>query len=204
MSLGRALRLSVLVFLLLPTSQAHAQFGAIGVKGGVNWTSLNGGPPTSSGSGFIGGVYAAGQSGTTVAQFEVLFSKRNFAEPTGGAAGGPLNVTENFIQIPALFGFRGGSGTLNGMLYAGPSFSIKTSCNADDGRLQVSCRTAGLEDKGSLWSLIAGLAIDYQTGRAVIFIDGRYDNGLTNAFDNRDGKWRSWVFMAGFGYLMPT
>ena len=209
MSLRRLLRLPalglvLLVLFLLTPSEASAQFGAIGVKGGVNWTSLSGDTPTEGGSGFIGGLYAAGQSGSTVAQFEVLLSNRSFTDLTGGPAGGPLGVSETFIEIPALFGFRGGSGALNAMLYAGPSFSIKTSCNADSGGVQVSCSTAGIEDKGSLWSLIAGLALDYRMGHITIFFDGRYDNGLTNAFDNRDGKWRSWIFMAGVGYVMPT
>lgn len=204
MILRRVLGLSLLIFLLIPASRAQAQFGAIGIKGGVNWTSLKGGPPSDGGSGFIGGVYAAGQSGSTVAQFEILFSKRNFVDPTGGAVGGPLSVSENFIQIPALFGFRGGSGTVNAMLYAGPSLSIKTGCSADNGVLSVSCGTVGLEAKGSLWSLIAGLAIDFRMERTVLFFDGRYDNGLTNAFEDRGGKWRSWIFMAGVGYLVPT
>ena len=192
------------VLLLLQASEARAQFGAIGVKGGVNWTSLSGDPPSEGGSGFIGGLYASGHSGTTVAQFEILFSKRSFTDPAGGPAGGPLGVSESFIQIPALFGFRGGAGALHAMLYAGPSFSIKTACNADAGNVRVSCSTAGIEDKGSLWSLVGGLAIDFQAGRTTIFFDGRYDNGLTNAFEDRDGKWRSWIFMMGFGYLMPT
>jgi hypothetical protein len=41
-------------------------------------------------------------------------------------------------------------------------------------------------------------------GRVLLIFDGRYDNGLTDAFENRDGKWRSWIFMAGIGYLVPT
>ncbi len=200
MSLRRVLRLSFLVLILLPASEARAQFGAVGVKGGVNWTSLNGGTPTEGGNGFIGGIFAVGQSGTIVAQFEVLFSKRSFVDPIGG----PTRVDENFIQIPALFGLRGGSGTMNAMLYTGPSLSIKTSCNADNGVIEVGCRTAGLVDKGSLWSLIAGFALDFQMGRVLLIFDGRYDNGLTSEFENRDGKWRSWIFMAGIGYLMPT
>jgi len=200
MSLRQVLRLSFLLLLLFPVSEARAQFGAIGVKGGVNWTSLNGGTPTEGGSGFIGGIFTGGQSGTIVAQFELLFSKRSFVDPIGG----PTRVNESFIQIPALFGVRGGSGAMNAMLYAGPGLSIKTSCNADNGVIEVGCRAAGLVDKGSLWSLIAGFALDFQMDRVVLIFDGRYDNGLTSAFENRDGKWRGWIFMAGIGYLVPT
>ncbi len=203
MSCRRVPRLSLLILsilFLLPATEARAQFGAVGVKAGVGSTSLNGGTPTDGGSGFIGGIFAAGQSGSTVAQFEILYSRRSFTESTGSRA----RVTENFIQIPALFGFRGGAGTVHAMLYAGPSLSIKTTCNATAGALELSCRDAGLEEKGSLWSFIAGMAIDFQMGRTVFFFDGRYDNGLTTAFENRNGKWRSWVLMAGFGYLMPT
>ena len=200
MTVRPVLRLSpILLLLLFPASQAHAQFGAIGVKGGANWTSLNGGPPTDGGNGFIGGIYAAGQSASIVAQFEVLLSKRTFFESAGSA-----RVNESFIQIPALFGVRGGGGVVNAMLYAGPSLSLKTSCNVQDGGLERSCRSTGLVDRGSLWSMILGMAVDYQMGQVVLVLDGRYDNGLTNAFENRDGKWRSWVLMFGIGYLMPT
>ena len=189
---------AVLLVSLLFASDARAQFGAIGVKGGANWTSLSGDLPSEGGSGFSGGVFAYGQSGVVVAQFEVLLSKRSATGLSG-------ELRESFIQVPILFGARGGSGTLNAMLYAGPSISFKSSCNVTGlTGLEENCRSAGLVDKGTLWSLIAGLAIDYQIDRVVLILDGRYDNGLTNAFENRGGKWRSWALMVGIGFLMPT
>ena len=189
---------AIILLSLLFAPEARAQFGAIGAKGGVNWTDLSLDTPTEGGSGFLGGLFAYGQSGSIVAQFEVLLSKRSFS---GEAA----EVSEDFIQVPALFGARGGTGTVNAMLYAGPCLSFKTSCKTTGtAGVEESCRSAGLLDKGTLWSLIVGLAIDFQFDRVVFILDGRYDNGLTNAFENRDGKWRSWAFMAGIGFLMPT
>ena len=193
-------RLSWLLLIPLLAADAHAQYGGIGVKGGENWTDLSGDAPTTGGNGFIGGVYAFGQSGYVVAQFEVLFSKRSFTDGTASA-----EVRESFVQVPALFGVRGSAGTVNAMLYSGPSLSFKSSCKVDvAAAADQDCRTANLAEKGTLWSLILGLTIDVQLDRVVLLIDGRYDNGLTDAFENREGKWRSWVLMAGIGILMPT
>lgn len=196
----RAVRLASVLALasLLCAADSHAQFGAVGVKGGVNWTSLSGDLPSEGGSGFTGGVFAYGQSGAVVAQFEILLSKRSVSGLTG-------ELKESFIQVPVLFGFRGGSGTINAMLYGGPSISFKSSCNFTGlAGLEENCRSAGFVEKGTLWSMIAGLAIDFQFNRVVLIFDGRYDGGLTNAFEDFDGKWKSWAFMVGIGYLMPT
>jgi hypothetical protein len=195
----------VLLASLFRAEEARAQFGAVGVKGGINWTDLSGDTPTDGGSGFVGGIYASGQSDLIVAQLEVLLSKRSFTELGLTPSAGTVEFKETLIQIPLLFGARAGGGPLAAMPYLGPSLLLKSSCNVNQGGLDAGCRSVpGFEENSTLWSLLFGLALDYRLGRAMLTLDGRYDLGLSDVFASREGKWRGFALMFGIGYLMRT
>ncbi len=191
--------LLVVLFLVTGASELHAQRGAIGLKGGINITSVSDAPGSSSQTRFVGGLYWSGEKQMLVVQPEVLYSVRAVKQPDPG--GGESTFKENFVQIPLLFGARIGKGEYTLTPYVGPSLAFKTSCQVEGSTGSQDCdQIAGAPDiHGSLWSIDFGVAFDAWLKKTVLTIDLRYDLGLSSIDDVEDSKWRYLAVMAAIG-----
>lgn len=147
-------------------------------------------------TGFVGGVFAQfGLGSPWFIQPEVLYSSKGF-----GAESETLSL--NYVEIPVLFGaaFPLSNSALKPMVFAGPSVGFALSCDAEG------------EDCGDIYKsvdfgLVFGAGIQYALDNISLFLDGRYDMGLTNVLDDITEidvdvsvKNRAWQFMAGVGF----
>jgi hypothetical protein len=101
-----------------------------------------------------------------------------------------------------LFGaaFPLSNSALKPMVFAGPALGINLSCD-DDG---FDC---GDEIKSTDFSLVFGGRIEYALSSITLYLDGRYNLGLTDVVDVEEtelfdlsAKNRTWQFMAGVGF----
>jgi hypothetical protein len=145
---------------------------------------------------FVGGAFAQfGIGSPWFIQPEVLYSSKGFELESE-------SLSLNYVEVPILVGaaFPLSNSALKPMVFAGPSIGFKLSCDAEG------------EDCGDLYKsvdfgLVFGAGIQYALDNISLFLDGRYDMGLTNVLDDITEidvdvsvKNRAWQFMAGVGF----
>jgi len=188
--------------LFIVPDMVSAQF-TLGAKIGANFGNVDGVTDleVSSESDVVGGLYAQfGFGGRWGLQPELLYSARSVGLST---AGGDESATikQSFIEIPLLLSVRLMDGVLEPQLYAGPSYSLETSCDFDDVQGgSVKCDENDLNTNSSLWAGVAGIALDLDVGPVILGLDGRYNYGFTgidSETDSDDDKstWRYFSLM---------
>jgi len=193
----KALRLFVLSLGLgaALSASASAQIN-IGLTGGINSASLTGsdvdGLNLSSKTGGAGGGYVNISLGSKLAvEGQLLFASQGFSS-------GSDNVTQSFIEIPALLKFYFGSTGTRFNIFAGPSVSWQIDCNVNASTVSGNCDTSNVGDPNtSIWSGIAGLGIQF--GR--FGVEGHYQTGFSDAFSGVNASYGVWSLMGRFAIL---
>jgi hypothetical protein len=188
--------LSISIFLAVATaSQAQLlpKF-QLGVKGGVNLTSLSNSGSTFNSdnrAGYLGGLWARfGALGFNF-QPEVYVTSKN-VDINSGTESNHAKFTS--IDVPLLFGGKVGAFGFGGRFYTGPLLSF--AINKDQKFFNAVGNATSLDYKDSniAWTLGAGVDI------RKISIDLRYEAGLTKQTYNNDYKTRVSLFNLSLGY----
>jgi hypothetical protein len=192
--------LSLSIFLAVATaSQAQLlpKF-QLGVKGGVNLTSLSNSGSTFNSdnrAGYLGGLWARfGALGFNF-QPEVYITSKNVDINNGTSTSNNAKFTS--IDVPLLFGGKVGAFGFGGRFYTGPLMSF--AINKDQKFFNAVGNATSLDYKDSniAWTLGAGVDIKK------ISIDLRYEAGLTkqNYYDGSTNyKTRVSLFNLSLGY----
>ncbi len=189
----------LLVAAMFTPTESSAQT-VIGAKAGLSIANVSfssGGINVSpdSRTSFVGGVFAnIGLGETWFVQPEVLYSAKG-AEFEGST------LAIDYLEVPVLFGaaFPMSNSALKPMVFAGPSIGFQLSC--DDDGFDCSDELESID-----FGLVFGAGIQYALSSVTLFLDGRYDLGLTNAAkgeieaEDISAKNRAWQFMAGVGF----
>ncbi len=165
----------------LGTTVNAQEYWNFGVKGGVNFTNMtsDGFDDTNSRTGFNIGLLAEIPAGDRFSvQPEVLYSTQG-TEATRTVAGNTYTgeYQLDYIQVPILAKFY----LVDGLaLEAGPSFDFLVNEKYDfSGTLSYETET----DMASTFELAGALGASYKFNNG-FFIDGRYFQGFTDAFDS--------------------
>jgi hypothetical protein len=189
----------LLLAAMLNPMEASAQT-VIGVKAGLNIANV-----TFSGDGvsasadsrtaFVGGAFAQfGIGSPWFIQPEVLYSSK-------GSKSDDETLAVDYLEIPVLFGaaFPLSNSSLKPMVFAGPAVGFKLSC--DDAGFDCGDEVESLD-----FSVVFGGGIQYALSSVNLYLDGRYNLGLTDVAGDDEGgfdisaKNRTWQFMAGVGF----
>ncbi|MFP5439822.1 MAG: porin family protein [Bacteroidia bacterium] len=207
MKLFNILTASTLMMGAVATMNAQDNGGAtggstspsFGVKGGVNFATINGSDfdsPDSRTSFHVGvfGEFPIAPDLFSI-QVEALYSGQGFeTDVDGGIFGGSGKVEYqlDYINVPVLAKFY----IVKGLsLEAGPQFSFKVNeeidanPNANSGDLDLN------EAKDFEFGVSGGLSFETPLG---IFATARYNQGLTDIIEDRDVK--NSVFQLGVGF----
>lgn len=194
--------LIVFVFALFVSLQSNAQAGfRLGLKGGLNFASLDSDADVNSRTGFHAGAFATIKLAKFAIQPEIIYSSQgaNFEVPSFD----DIESNFNYLNIPIMLKLYL-IGGLN--LQVGPQFGFLLNAESDDNVLEdiIGDATGGevsdLKDayKGSDVSLGIGAGIDLPFG---LTADARYNLGLSEIDDNSvlDAT-KNQVFQISIGY----
>lgn len=168
--------LKLLFVLLIAAQMSNAQEIDFGIKLGANFATFNDFSDASNKTGFVGGVFANLKFGKIGIQPELLYSQQ-------GAEFKASDFDLDYVNVPVMLKYYL-IGGLN--VQVGPQFGFLV----DDTIPDLSDSAKNFDLSGA-----AGLGIDLPLG---IRADARYIFGLTDVFDNRDGK--NGVFTLSLGY----
>jgi hypothetical protein len=170
----------------------------VGIKGGVNLSSLSNSSGTFSAdnrAGYLGGIWARfGALGLNF-QPELYVTSKNVDINNSNTKVGTAKFTS--IDVPLLLGGKIGAFGLGGRFYAGPLLSF--AINKDNSFGSAVGGASRFDYKSSNFALTAGAGIDISK----ISIDLRYEAGLTkqNYFDGSTNyKTRVSLFNLSLGY----
>ncbi|MES2265859.1 MAG: porin family protein [Bacteroidota bacterium] len=170
----------------------------VGVKGGVNLSSLsnsNGTFSSSNRAGYLGGIWARfGALGFNF-QPELYITSKNVDINNSNTKIASAKFTS--IDVPLLLGGKIGAFGLGGRFYAGPLLSF--AINKDNNFGTAVASASRFDYKNSNFAITAGAGVDIRK----ISIDLRYEAGLTkqNYFDGSTNyKTRVSLFNLSLGY----
>ena len=174
---------------LLVIQPAQAQIN-LGLTGGVNIASVSGSDVSDlnldSDNGWAGGAYLNIGLGSKIGiEGQLLYSNL-------GVSNDSLSVSQDYIQIPALFKFYFGSGGTRFNIFAGPAISFSVDCTTNDDT-SVDCDTA----ETGVWSGLIGLGVQF--GR--IGLEAHYQSQFSDAFQDIDASYGVIAVMARFAIL---
>jgi hypothetical protein len=191
----------LLVASMFSPPEASAQT-IIGAKAGINIANVTfstSGVSASADSrtAFVGGAFAQfGLGSPWFIQPEVLYSSKGTKE-------GDVSLKVDYLEVPVLIGaaFPLSNSALKPMVFAGPSVGFKLSC--DEGGFDCSDGVKSVD-----FGVVFGGGLEYALSSVVLFLDGRYNLGLTDVVDTEEiveefdisAKNRTWQFMAGLGF----
>lgn len=180
------------------TALAQVQF-SLGIKGGVNFASINvnDAKATWDGkTGFHGGAFALFKLTAFAIQPEVIFSQQG---STVKFQSQDINANFSYLNVPVIAKFYLPLG-LN--LQLGPQFGFLTTAESDYNPVSGTQTSTDLEDyyKNSDVSLGMGIGWDLPMK---ITIDARYNLGLTEIDDNASLEaTKNQVFQISVGYKL--
>jgi hypothetical protein len=192
--------------------------GTMGLKGGLNVSTLSVDDPANPDLGFdsqtdfvVGAFLQCASSGWFALQAEALYSQ-NGAKTRGEDPEVKLNL--NYLRVPVLLMARLASreSPMYPILYAGPQVAFETRCQVtgeqDGDSVSFGCEDPELGDpletKSIEFGLVFGGGLEILFSRLTAQLDARYNLGLTNlnAAANSSEvsvKNRGWSFMLGLG-----
>lgn len=172
---------SIMALLLFSTSNAQL-LPSFGLKGGVNFSTLNNADDTELTAGFIGGAYVKLNipASPVSIQPELLYAQYGADSESGD---GSLEI--DYIQVPVLlnFGFNPPASPIKPKVYFGPYLGFKTNAEADFEEI-----TFDIDD--SVKDTDFGVAVGAGVEISRFSIDLRYTAGLVNVFEDEleDGE----------------
>ena len=213
--------LAALCLIALLPSGALAQDSALGLKGGMNVSTLSVEDPANpdlefeSQTGLVLGAFLeCGGESWFALQGEVNYSQ-NGARVRGGSSASQIDL--DYIRVPVLVMARIGAEdrTLYPLVYAGPQLAFQVSCSveadSDGGSQSYGCDSEELENpletRNVEFGLVFGGGVEYLFGSFKMELDGRYNLGLTNMNGGTDAsvaslKNRGWSFTVGLGKIL--
>lgn len=195
------------VGLVLPASaQDDALDGfTLGARGGISVATasfdIEETIDKSNRTGFLGGVFANWSKAAIGFQVEGLYAQKGVE--LEGDEGGTVKV--DYIQFPVLVKLGLPLGTLKPGVFAGIQYSALARCREE---LVGDTESADCRDdlKNSDWSVPLGADLKLGLGSISLWIDGRYDIGLSDInemFEEiTDLKNRAWAFTGGIGFSL--
>jgi hypothetical protein len=173
----------LIVSILFFSFGAHAQGIDLGIKGGVNFSNITDASGLSNRTGFVFGAFAGIKFNDKLGiQGDLLYSQQ-------GAELDPEAIDLNYVNIPVVlryFIFKG----LN--LQAGPQFGFVI----DDNVKEISNNFTEAESFDLTG--VVGVGYDLPLG---LRVDGRYNFGLTDVFNNTSGKNSIVTLAVGYSFL---
>jgi hypothetical protein len=192
------LTLSLFVAIVTVTKAQILPKVQVGIKGGVNLSSLSNSGSTFSAdnrAGYLGGIWARfGALGFNF-QPELYITSKNVDINNSNTKVGSAKFTS--IDVPLLLGGKIGAFGLGGRFYAGPLLSF--AINKDNNFGSAVGGATRLDYKDSNFAITAGAGVDISK----FSIDLRYEAGLTkqNYFDGSTNyKTRVSLFNLSLGY----
>jgi hypothetical protein len=211
--------LTVTVVAALCPVAAQAQAFGVGVRGGLNYSTMSLELAPDEDIDYKTGLHA----GVVLAydihrvfglEVDGLYTQKGFkVQETVGTSVLEGTLTPAYIEIPLLAKLRYPLGGVAPRLLAGGSVAFEVSCKAnakvdgvtvvdgvdcDDPQIQAE------ERKKTEWSLLFGGGVEIAAGPAVVFLDVLYDLGVTNLdpTSTQTVKNRAWMFSAGLTYTL--
>lgn len=150
-------------------------------------------------TGLVAGVFYNRSLGLLGYQVEVLYASRGADFGDGGS----LDLT--YIQIPALLKVNLPVGMLQPGVFGGVAVALKIDCEV--GESENCDDVAGVDVNDVDFVGVVGADLKYSLVGVGLWLDGRYNLGLSNIGDFEDVvgdlKNRSWEFSAGLGIPLP-
>lgn len=174
---------------------------SIGVKGGVNFSTVTGGDgfesPKSRTAFHVGVVGEMPIAEILSIQAEVLYSAQGFEYDFEGPTGDEVQFQLDYLSVPVLAKVY----VVDGLsIEVGPTFNfvvneeIDSRPGADEGDIDID-ETSMMEANSFDVGVAAGLTFQTDMG---IFATGRYTYGLTEIYE--DSGLKNSVFQLGLGY----
>jgi hypothetical protein len=202
---------------LVPSSAAGQGF-TIGLKGGLNVSTLSVDDPSNpelefdSQTDFLAGAFIqCGGIGWFTLQGEVLYSQNGAKVPGEDPE---VQIDLNYIRVPILFMARLASreSPMYPILYAGPQVALQTRCGVSGESDGVSASFAcdseeldePLETNNVEFGVVFGGGFEVLLSKLTVQLDARYNLGLTNINGGTDASTvsvhnRGWSFALGLG-----
>ena len=182
-------------FLIAVCISAKAQY-SLGIKGGVNYSTINSDNLKSSGvAGYQAGLFARIGTGLYLQPEVYVSSTGGHFQSNDNAYSGSVKFTN--LNVPLLVGYKFGPSNLNFRVMAGP---IYTSVLSRDESLSQNFSTA-YNDFGHYRNSTLG----YQAGVGVdigaITADLRYEGNLTDLNPDFGQRQNLWALSVGFKIL---
>jgi hypothetical protein len=183
------------VFLLAVCISAKAQF-SIGIKGGVNYSTINSDNLRSSSvAGYQAGLFAR-IGGAFYLQPEVYVSSTGgHFESNDNVYSGNVKFTN--LNVPLLLGYKFGPNNLNFRVMAGPIYS--SVMNRDESLSQNFSNAYG--DFGHYRNSTLGYQAGFGVDIGAITADLRYEGNLTDVKPDFGQRQNLWALSVGFKFL---
>ncbi|MDR3696779.1 porin family protein [Mucilaginibacter sp.] len=174
---------------------AEAQF-SLGIKGGVNYSTINSDNLKSSGvAGYQAGVFARIGSGLYLQPEVYLSSTGGHFQSNDNVYSGNVKFTN--LNVPLLLGYKFGLSNLNFRVMAGP---IYTSVLSRDESLSQNFSTA-YNDFGHYRNSTLGYQAGFGVDIGAITADLRYEGNLTDVNPDFGQRQNLWALSVGFKIL---
>lgn len=189
-----AIAIPTLLVLTL-TNICHAQL-AVGIRGGLNISSLAGDVATDSKTGILAGAFVGiPLKNNWGIQPEISYvqkgAKREFLETTGGSTTETTKLDYIELQIPIGVDLPVENENINPRLYAGPTVALALSCEEVE-RAEPSGTESSSDCKDDIktydFGLVFGFGVELGSGRNAFIADLRYDVGIANINDAVDDE----------------
>lgn len=185
----------------LVSTQAEAQQGLeLGVRGGASVASASGDLAdtfdSSNLTGFVGGLFLNYDMGILGFQVGGQYTQKGSKLDVGQAV---EDFSLNYIEFPAVLKAGIPLGIFKPSVFGGVGLGFNTGCDQEG----TDC---GDDVKSTEWTGIAGADVAIYLGSISLWVDGRYNFGLSdinNAGDVfGDLKNRSWTFQGGVAFAL--
>lgn len=186
----KLLRMTATAALLAAALTASASAQTIGLTAGATFNTISGDDLddiVESRTGFVGGVYLNLPLGGGALSLEpaLLYTMKGADFPDVDT-----ELNADYIQIPVLLRYGFGAGGVKPVLFAGPAANIQVSCDLT-GTFEGDCEDELSNPESLQWDGIVGAGI----GFGKLGVDVRYEFGLTDAFEDIDGKNATWSIL---------
>jgi hypothetical protein len=199
--------LTVTVFAALCPVATQAQAFGVGVRGGLNYSTmileLAPDEDIDYKTGLHAGVVLAYDIHRVFGlEVDGLYTQKGFkVQETVGTSVLEGTLTPAYIEIPLLANLAGGSVAFEVSCKANAKVdgvTVVDGVDCDDPQIQAE------ERKKTEWSLLFGGGVEIAAGPAVVFLDVLYDLGVTNLdpTSTQTVKNRAWMFSAGLTYTL--
>ncbi|MGZ3757388.1 MAG: porin family protein [Mucilaginibacter sp.] len=184
------------VILIAISISAKAQFN-LGIKGGVNYSTINSDNlKSSSVAGYQAGVFARVGGGIYL-QPEVYLSSSG-GEFTSNDNTYSGNVKFTNLNVPVLVGLQFGPKNLNFRVMAGPEYiSVLSQDRSLSSNFNAAYNNFGTAYKNNMLGYQAGFGVDL----GAITADLRYQGNFSNFNDTYNQKQNLWALSVGFKFF---